>query len=134
MGRRKNDFLVDRFTRSFELASTNATATSKVYKTPAGRALTIDRVCYNNPTGLATDASNYFDIKVQFGAGPTVAAVWSTLTGAEGALTANTFVDLTKSAAASLVVPAGTELSVSLVKTGTQTLPAGTIVIEGYLS
>lgn len=135
MTRRPNQFLAERFSFSFDAASTNVTATTKLWKTPSGRAFKIERVFYNNPTGLATDASNYFDVRVQHGAGPTVAAQWSTLTGAEGALAANTPVDLTLSAtAANRVVPAATEISLSLVKTGTQTLPAGRVVVEGTLS
>lgn len=135
MVRRKNQFLGDKVTISLDHVSTNATLSVKMWKTPAGRALRIERMAYINVTGLATDATNYFDVNVVHGAGPTNAGKWSTLTGAEGAIAANTFIDLTKNATdANLVVPPGTEISLSLVKTGTQTLPAGRVVIEGTLS
>lgn len=108
-----------------------ADTTVKLDKVPSGLKLRIDSVQYVNPTGLAQDASNYFNIKVLKGAS-TVVANWSTLTGAEGTLTANTFVNMVMSSTdADKVLDAADELSYFLDETGTASLPAGRIVIRG---
>lgn len=108
-----------------------ADTTVKLDKIPSGQKLRIDSVQYVNPTGLATDAANYFNIKILKGAA-TVVANWSTLTGAEGTIAANTFVSLTMSSTdADKVFTAADELSYFLDETGTATLPAGRIVIRG---
>lgn len=130
--RRKARYLVEQRQISLDHASTSATATTKVWKVPAGRSFRVRRCFYNNPTGLAANATNYFDIRVLNAA--LIAAKWSTLTGSDGTLTADTPVELVLSATDSnLVLPAGTILSVSLVLTGVATLPAGRVVIEGDL-
>lgn len=111
-------------------AQVTADTTSKAFKTHPSRHFQVERVDYVNPTGLATDASNYFNVKLLNGA--TVLANWSTLTGAEGTLTADTFVAMTlNSTAANLVLNPGTEVSLFLDETGTATLPAGKLVIHG---
>jgi hypothetical protein len=85
---------------------------------------------YCNPTGLAADAANYFTVKVLNGAA--VAASWSTQTTGDGALGADVPVALNLQSA-NVVVPANTKLSLQLDETGTATLPAGRVVIEGEL-
>lgn len=112
----------------FSHGAVSATNTPIVFAKTLTRAYRIDRVQYTNITGLATSASNYFDIRVLNSA--TIAAKWSTLTGSDGTLAANTENDLVLQAATTLIVPAGTALSLALVLTGTQTLPAGSGFVE----
>lgn len=116
-------------------ASTAATATEKLgWTVPTGRKLRIDRVMYNNPTGLAADASNYFTIALKGVTSGTVYASWSTLSTAQGALTADTPVTLVLNATdANLVAAAGEFLQATYTKTGTQTLPAGCLTIDARL-
>jgi hypothetical protein len=118
----------ERFVLSFDFASTTTTVATKLWKTSAGRLFRIDRVFLNSPTGLAANASNYATFNVLNGA--LVAAKWSTLTGAEGTLSADVPVDLTTTAA-SLGLPVSTNLSFQIAVTGTVTVPAGRIVVEG---
>ena len=112
-------------------AAVTGDTTTKVLKTHANRHFQVERVDYVNPTGLAGDASNYFNIKLQYGS-TTVIANWSTLSSAEGTLTADTWVAMTLNATpANLVLAPGTEVSLFLDETGTSSLPAGKLVIHG---
>lgn len=129
--RRKAKFLQESRTISFDHGSTNASVTTKIWKVPAGRSFRVRRAFYNNPTGLAANASNYFDVRILNAA--LIAAKWSTLTGSDGTLTADTPVELVLQTDANLVLPAGTVLSFATILTGTATLPAGRVVIEGDL-
>lgn len=119
----------DTFTAT-ALAGGSAT-TYKLWK--ADRAGRVDRISYVNPTGLAQGASNYFTLSVKKGS--TVIGSWSTHTGSEGTLTADTFVTFTLSTTdADLVFAAGDQISFVLSETGnTASLPAGSLVIEGHL-
>ncbi len=113
----------------FDHAQVTADTASKEFKTHPKRKFKIIAVEYVNPTGLATDASNYF--AVQLKAGSTVLASWSTLTGAEGTIAADTFVSLTlNTTPANLVLAGGTVLTLNLDETGTATLPAGKMVVH----
>lgn len=113
-------------------AQVTADTTAKVFKVRADRAFKLERVDYVNPTGLAQDATNFFNIKLQTGAGPTVLANWSTETGQQGTLTADTFVALVLNATpANLILAPGAEVSLFLDESGTATLPAGKLVIHG---
>ena len=108
---------------------TAATTTDKVWKAKA-RYFRVDRVFLNLPAGMAAHASNYIVVKVLKGA--TVMASWSTLTGADGTITADTPVDLTLSATdANRVLADADIMSVSVAVTGSPTVPKGRIVIEG---
>jgi hypothetical protein len=109
-----------------------ADTTIKLFTVPAGKKLRLLKAEYVNPTGLAQDATNYFTIKVLKGA--TVMASWSTLTGAQGTIAADTFVDLVNSATdADLVADAAAVISLFLDETAAATLPAGRIVLHGVL-
>lgn len=90
----------------------------------------IDAIEITCPKGLTQDAANYFALAVKKGA--TVMASWSTLTGAQGSLTANTPKSMVLSvvAGATRAVP-GDVLSLDATLTGTQTLPACKIHIIG---
>ncbi len=113
-------------------ASTAITATEKVgWFVPVGKSFRIDRVIYNNPTGLAADASNFFVIAVKGVTSGLVAAQWSTATAAQGALTADIPVTLVNTT--NNVLAGGEFPQATYTKTGTQTLPAGSLTIEGRL-
>jgi len=111
-------------------AAADADRTDKLWKLP--RAFRVERVLYVNPTGLVEHAANFFVIKLTKGA--TVVASWSTETGQEGTLTADTFVELTLSSTdANLVFAAGDEMKLFLDEAaGVATLPAGRLVVEGF--
>lgn len=116
----------------FAHGSVTADTTVKLWTVPSGRSLRITRVWYNNPTGLAQDASNTFNIKITDGTN--IAASWDTTTGAQGTLTADTPVDLVLSATdANRVIAENEVVTLLLDETGTATLPAGVGMIEGYL-
>lgn len=130
--RRKDKFRTERQTISLDHAQTAASATTKVWKVPAGRKFRITRVFYVNPTGLAGNAANFFQIRALNAA--LVGAEWSTSTAGQSTLTANTPVELVLSATdANRVLPENTDLSFATILTGTATLPAGRVVIEGDL-
>lgn len=123
--------LADSVESGFELAYDHAQATgdTTVKLLKASRAMVIDSVDYINPTGLAEDASNYFDVQVLKGS--VVAASKNTKTGEGGTLAADTFVALTPALLANRTVAAGDIISLKLDETGTATLPAGRVVIHG---
>lgn len=125
MTRRSNDYLQERLVLPYEHAAVTADTTIKLWS--PDRRFRIDRVWYNNPTGLAADGTNFFNLKILNDAA--VAANWSTETGEEGGLTANTPVEFTVST--SNVVEAGDVISLFLDEDATASLPAGRLVIEG---
>jgi hypothetical protein len=128
---RRPELAQERIAISYDHAAVTADTTVKLWSCPTGRAFRVMRVFYCNPTGLAADATNYFNLKILKGAA-TVAANWSTLTGQQGALGADTPVEFTLSSTdADRVLQAGDALSLFLDETGTQTLPAGRVVVEG---
>lgn len=130
MARRPNDYLQEKLTLDLEHAQETASASYVLAFTPA-RKFRVRRVMYVNPTGLAADAANYFNLQLRKDA-TDVVANWSTETGQEGALTGDAPVEFTLSATdADLVCDAGTVLDLNLALTGTQTLPAGRLTIEG---
>ncbi len=126
------DDLVELITIAYDHVAVTADTTVKLYKVPAGKKLRLIGADYINPTGLAQDGTNYFTVKVLKDA--TVMASWSTLTGAEGTIAADTFVALTNSATdADLVAAAAAIIALFLDETATASLPAGRIVIRGVL-
>ena len=133
--RQANEIYEERFVVSYDHGALTADTEVKLFAPKAGRDFRIDRVWYNNPTGLAADAANYFDIQVKT-VGGNVAFNWSTETGEEGALVADTPVEFSASATdADQIISAGAVMSVNFDETGTQTLPAGRLVVEGrYVS
>jgi hypothetical protein len=124
--------LVEQITLTYDHAQVTADTTVKLYKVPAGKKLRVVGVDYINPTGLAEDAANYFNIKVLKDA--TVMASWSTETGQQGTIAADTFVALANSATdADLVAAAAAIIALFLDETGTATLPAGRVAIRALL-
>ncbi len=91
------------------------------------RAHRVKYVWYNNPTGFAADASNYWTIEITDGTN--VLASWSTQSTAQGALTADTPVQLVMSASHTDIDGAGVFVA-TFVKTGIPAnLPAGRLVV-----
>lgn len=132
--RRKDGFRAERVLIPFTHEQVTADTTpAPIYKVPAGRTLEIARVLYQNPTGLAEDAANFFNLKFHDGTPANVAANWSTETGQQGTLTAATFVEFVIATNANKALAAGDVLTLFLDETGTATLPAGFGVVEGYL-
>ena len=124
----RNEFTQDVILGPFANASVTGDTAIRVLTVPTGRKLRITGAKHYNPTGLATSATDYFVIEVLKNA--TVAASFSTLTGADGTIAAGADVTLNLSATdANLVLDAGDTLSVNLNETGTATLPAGQTVI-----
>lgn len=123
-------------TISFDHPSVTATTTWKMWKVPAGRKFRVTRCSYINVTGLAADNTNDFSGDLKNGS-TVVAAIFNTDGNdvpAGAALAANTFVEGVLSATdASLVYAAGDILSLVATLEGTQTLPAGRVLVEGYL-
>jgi len=124
----KNDHFQERVSFALTHGAVTATTAEKVWSPT--RKFLLERVWYNNPTGLAEDPTDFFDIQILKGA--TVAANHSTETGREGTLTADTPVELVLSATqANRVFDAGDVMSLNLDEGGTATLPAGRLMIEG---
>lgn len=132
--RRPDYFEQERVTMTLEVPSTAASLTLKLWKIPAGRKFAVERVSYINPTGLTGASGNAFAGALKNGS-TTMATLFNTDTGAGGAtLAADTFVEGTLSGTATAQWGAAADvLSLVLTKTGTQTLPAGRLVIEGRL-
>lgn len=116
----------ERFSLVYDNASLTADLTVVLDAPP--KRYYVESARYYNATGLATDATDYFDVQVLIGA--TIAANWSTETDEEGSLTAGAFETLTNAAAASRVGDAGDKISAKFDETGTATLPAGRLVID----
>ena len=131
--RRRDDFRGERIALPFEHVQVTADTSIKIYKVPTGRTLLVVRVQYLNLTGLAEDASNFFAIKLNDGNAANIAAVWSTETGQQGTIAADTHVELVVVTTANKALAGGDVLTLHLDETGTQTLPAGSGVVEGYL-
>lgn len=131
MARRPDDFTAEPLTLSHDAnVATSATATLFAWKAPAARTVRVDRAQLNVPAGFAADAANFWTIAVKNGS--TTIASWSTQTGAQGAITANTPVDLINAAAdADLVLDPAETLTLVLTETGTATnFPIFSLTIE----
>jgi hypothetical protein len=114
--------------------STAATITEKVgWFVPVGKSFRVDRVIYNNPTGLVADASNFFVIAVKGVTSGLVAAQWSTATGVAGQGTLSADIPVTLVNTTNNVLAGGEFPQATYTKTGTQTLPPGSLTIEGRL-
>jgi phage tail sheath gpL-like len=122
-------FLVAGLTSGAADDTTGATLAVKLFKTI--REFVIDGVDYVNPTGLAQDAANYWTIAIKTGAN--TAFSWSTLTGAQGTLTADAVNALVAHATdTNRGGDAGVTVSLALTKTAAAAnLPAGQGMIHG---
>lgn len=134
--RLEQDQYQERLALSFSHAALTATTTHKYWVTPAGRTFLVDRVLYINDTGLAGDATNTFKLEIKNGA-TLITEVFNTDTNDAipgAALAAATFIEKdTAVEVPSRVLLAGETLSAVFTLEGTQTLPAGRLVVEGRL-
>ena len=110
--------------------NTTVDTTVKLFKAMI-RSIKVTRVSLILPVGLTADASNYCNFKIIKGAS-TIMANWSTQTGMQGTITANTHVEMVLSATvANLYLADGDIMSLFIDVTGTPTVPPGRVVIEG---
>lgn len=118
--------------RDMDHGSTSASLTVKLFTVPAGKTLRIDRIWYNNPTGLAGAAGDGFKAEVKNGS-TVLNTLFNTDTDDGGASLAadSPITGANAASSASMVLAAGSVLALVLTKTGTSTLPAGNIFIEG---
>ena len=113
----------------FDNPSTAASVTKKEHVVRADRKLRIDKVTYENVTGLAVDTSNFFVLELRNGA-----TSICLLTTHDTAIVADTPITIPlNAAAANAILQPGDTLTSVLTKTGTQTLPAGRFIVHGTL-
>jgi hypothetical protein len=136
MIRRPDIYLEQEIVFPFDHAQVTASKTLHVWKVPAGRAFVVDRVAYVNETGLAQDATNAFAGALKNGS-TVIANLFNTDSdqpGADNGIPAGGWVEGALSATpADLAVDGGEDITLALTLSGTQTLPAGHLVIEGRL-
>lgn len=122
--RQNNELYREQFVVTYDHAS--LTADLEVKLLLAKRRFRVLSAQVINPTGLAVDVTNFFNIKVKQGA--VIIANWSTETGEEGALVADTWAEM--SMGTDVNVDAAETLSVQFDEDGTATLPVGRVVIN----
>lgn len=121
----------DRFRMTYDLPSETSDTTVKLLKVK-GRSIAVERVMLNLPAGLAASGTDYVNYKLLKGAS-TVAFNWSTQTGHEGTITADTPVELVITVTPhNAVFDDGDIMSLFIDTTGSPTSPAGRLVIEGH--
>ena len=108
--------------------SITATYLTDAFVVPSDRTLHVTRAHFVNATGLAVNTSNYFVMNVQ-----NAASVIGALSTHDTALTAGVGSDDLTLTDANAYVAAGAALRLNFVLTGSQTLPVGTAIIEGFL-
>lgn len=104
------------------------TTSQAIFKTIRNAHVT--RVSYISYTGVVADAVNYVVIEAKNGA--TVMGTWSTQTGQQGTIAANTSVDLVLPGTSDETLGADDTLSLSVTVFAAGSLPAGRINSEGY--
>lgn len=115
-----------------EADAVTADTTRAFFQVPDDRYFILTGAQIRNETGLAAHAANYFNVKVQTPAAA-VLANWSTESGQEGALVADTAHEMTLAALATRSLNPGSVLELFIDETNTATLPANTVVsIQGY--
>jgi len=110
-------------------AALTATGAIKMYKAP--RRCEVEKVDYINPTGLAGDPANFFELRIKNGS-TVVAGPRSTENDNGGTtIAADTFIDIDLSATlANRVLAEGDVLLFDVVEGGTATLPAGRVIVH----
>lgn len=125
----------ERIVLTFDHPQVTATTAWKMWQCPTGRAFELERASYINVTGLAGDGTNAFAGTVQ-NAATVMATLFNTDTGDAGgaSLAADTFVEGVPSATlASRWLAAADVLSLVVTEDAAATLPAGRVVVEGFL-
>jgi hypothetical protein len=117
--------------RQLQTGAITTDTTLAMDKIPAGKRVRVDRVTFAPHGTLAVDASHFFNLKLLKGVS-TVVANWSTATGQQGTLTSGTPVELVLSATdANLILDAADVISAFFDETGSATMPAGVLTVEG---
>lgn len=130
LDREQNDVFTEQTEVPYEHVAIAATGAIKLRTNQ--RPIRVERCEYDNVTGFVQDPANFWTIQLLFGA--TVVASWSTQTGAQGTIAADTFVTMTLNATDALRVALASSLapvviSLGFVKTGAPAnLPLGRIV------
>lgn len=114
-----------------EHVAVTANGSVKIFK--ARKRSRIDRIDYLNVTGLAEDTSNAFKVEIKQGS-VVVAYIADTDSNLDpdtgAAIPANTTIHgVLATALADRIIEAGETLDITFTKTGTATLPAGTVTI-----
>ncbi len=134
--KRPDNFERERVTIAFDHGAITADATQGFYKVASGQKLLVTRASYINWTGLTGDNTNAFAGQVKQGS-VVVATLFNTDTNDATpgvSLAANTFVEGTLSSTAEdLWIDEGEVLSFLADEDGDSTLPAGRLIVEGYL-
>lgn len=133
--RRIDRYRAERVTLQYDFASSaDADISARLYEVPAGRTFVMERAYVNLPAGLAENAANWVDFQIKNAA--VVVANWSTDLDLAGTNTiaANTPKTLTPNAdPATKAFAAGEFVDFLANEDGTTTIPAGRVVVEGYL-
>lgn len=133
--RRIDQFRAERVTLQYDFAqSADADITYRLFEVPAGRRFVMERAYVNLPAGLAEHSANWVDFQIKNGS--TVVANWSTDSDLAGtnSIVANTPKTLTPNAdPATKAFAAGEFVDFVANEDGTTTIPAGRVVVEGYL-
>lgn len=107
-----------------------ANTSTKEFKVRPDRFFVVEKARLYDFTGLAASGVNYVAIKLKNGA--TVLATWSTQTGQQGTITADTWLNMVLNGTpANLVLAPDADLTLEFTVTGAPTLPAGKILLEG---
>jgi hypothetical protein len=113
-----------------DAAAISATTTIPIVTPSTARSFRVERVELMSIATYADDAANYYVLTLQKGA--TVIGTWSTLTGANGAITGGTPVTLTLSGTdAALVLAGGDVLSLVATKHASAANITPRLVVHG---
>ena len=124
--KRQNKFESEHFLLTFEHAAVSADTVLKLLR--ADRKMRVYKAEYLNITGLAEDAANFFDVRLENG-GVLMYNHSTETTVGEGTIAADTWTTLqTDPALADL--EKDEELNLNLDETGTATLPAGRLTLH----
>lgn len=114
------------FAVTYPIAAAAATRAFKTFK--ARKRSFVERVDYINDTGLAVDPANYVSVAIKNGAA-VINTLANTNSAGGAAITANTLYNGTDGTKADRTLAAGDTVTFENTKTGTATLPAGTLVL-----
>lgn len=123
---------------SLDHAAVTTDSSAKMWKNNTGRKVRVRALSYVNGTGLATDATNAFAVRVDNATKvATVATLFNTDTNddpAGASLAANTWLDgVLSETDDDLILDPGDELDLVFDEDGTATLPAGRLVFAGLI-
>lgn len=134
MARRIDGVRAERMTLSFSWAqSVDADVLGWMYTVPAGRKFVVKEAKICSPAGLAESASNFCNFKVQKGTAGAVIANYSTDSAGPGTNSLAAETPTALALAATPVFDAGEHVYFMADESGTTTIPAGRVTVDGYL-